>query len=65
MSLNKYGEIANIRNETWAAAYRYKVSNGIKVVELKLKKTHAFIHINSRKRCANIVHWATPNMLPM
>ena len=37
-SLNKYREIANIRNETWAAAYRYKVSNGLKVVELTLKK---------------------------
>jgi len=37
-SLNKYGETVNIRNETWAAAYRYKVSNGIRVVELKLKK---------------------------
>lgn len=37
-SLSKYGEIANIRNETWAAAYRYKVSNGITLVDLKLKK---------------------------
>jgi len=37
-SLNKYGDIASIRNETWAAAYTYKVSNGINVVELKLKK---------------------------
>ena len=38
-SRSKYGEIANIQNETRAAAYRYKVSNFIKVVELKLKNT--------------------------
>jgi len=53
-SLNKYGETANIRNETWAAAYRYKVSNGIKVVELKLKKSHAFLHVNSRKHATDV-----------
>jgi len=54
-SLSKYGEIANIRNETWTAAYRYNISNGIKAVELKLKKTHAILHVHSRERCPNIV----------
>jgi len=37
-SLSKYGEIVNIRDEMWAAAYRYKVFNGIRIVEIKLKR---------------------------
>jgi len=37
-SLPKYGEIGNIRGEIWAAIYRYKVFNGIKIVEIKLKR---------------------------
>jgi len=37
-SLFKYGEIVNIRDEMWAAVYRYKVFNGIKIVEIKLKR---------------------------
>ena len=38
-SLSKYGEIGHIRDEMWAALYRYKVFNGIKIVEIKLKNT--------------------------
>jgi len=35
--LSKYGEIMSIRDELQAAAYRYKVYNGIWIVEIKLK----------------------------
>lgn len=36
--LAKYGEVVNIRDEIWAAAYRYKVYNGVRIAELKLKQ---------------------------
>jgi len=36
--LTKFGEIIRIRDELWAAAYRYKVYNGVRIVEIKLKK---------------------------
>jgi len=38
VKLSKYGEIVNIRDEMWAAAYRYKVHNGVRIVEIKLKQ---------------------------
>jgi len=44
-SLYKYGEIVNIRDETWAAVYKYKVFNGIRKVEIKLKR-HMPSHLN-------------------
>jgi len=37
-SLSKYGEIVNIRDEMWAAVYRYKVFNGLRIVQIKLKR---------------------------
>jgi len=36
--LNKYGETIRLRDEMWAAAYRYKVYNGVRIAEIKLKK---------------------------
>jgi len=36
-SLSKYGEIVNTRDEMWAAVYRYKVFNGIRIIEIILK----------------------------
>ena len=36
--LTKYGEIIRIRDELWAPAYRYKVYNGVRIAEIKLKK---------------------------
>jgi hypothetical protein len=35
--LSKYGDIVSIREELWASVYRYKVYNGIRIVEVKLK----------------------------
>jgi len=35
--LTKFGEI-RIRDELWAAAFRYKVYNGVRIAEIKLKK---------------------------
>jgi RNA recognition motif-containing protein len=35
--LSKYGHIVSIRDELLAAAYRYKVYNGIRIDEIKLK----------------------------
>jgi hypothetical protein len=37
-SLTKYGEVKNIRDEIWTSAYRYKLYNGIRIVDMKLKK---------------------------
>jgi hypothetical protein len=37
-SLIKYGEVKNIRDESWTSAYRYKVYNGVRIVDMKLKK---------------------------
>jgi len=37
-NLSKYGDIVNIRDEVWEAAYRYKVHNGVRIVEIKLKQ---------------------------
>jgi hypothetical protein len=36
--LSKYGDIVSIRDELWAAVYRYKLYNGIRMVEIKLKR---------------------------
>jgi hypothetical protein len=37
-SLAEYGEVMQIWEEMWAKSYRYKVYNGIRIVEIKLKK---------------------------
>ena len=37
-SLVKNGEVREIREEQWTRAYRYRVSNGILIVEMDLKK---------------------------
>jgi len=44
--LATYGEIKSIRDELWAAAYRYKVYNGIQIAEIKLKR-HMPSHIST------------------
>ena len=36
-NLAKYGEVKDIKEELWAKACRYKVSNGIRIVEMNLK----------------------------
>jgi hypothetical protein len=36
MALGAYGEIREIQTDTWSNAYRYPVTNGIRVVEMKL-----------------------------
>ena len=43
--LATYGEIKSIRDELWAGAYRYKVYNGIRIAETKLKR-HIPSHIS-------------------
>ena len=37
-SLTKYGEVKNIREELWTSVYRYKVYNGIRIVDMNLKQ---------------------------
>jgi hypothetical protein len=34
----KYGKVEGIQDEKWTRQYKYAVSNGIRVVELNLKK---------------------------
>jgi hypothetical protein len=36
-NLAKYGEVKDIKEELWKKAYRYKVSNWIRIVEMNLK----------------------------
>jgi hypothetical protein len=39
----KYGTVFNVKADTWAAAYRYRVPNGIQIVTIDLK-----VHIPSQ-----------------
>jgi hypothetical protein len=41
--LIKYGEVLEIKEEYWTSAYRYKIANGIRLVQINLKR-----HIPSR-----------------
>jgi hypothetical protein len=36
--ITKYGEVSRITDETWASACRYKVYNGIKIIEMSQKQ---------------------------
>jgi hypothetical protein len=36
-SLTNYGEVKNINEDLWARACRYPVSNGIRIVDMKIK----------------------------
>ena len=36
--LLKFGEVKTIRDEMWTQAYRYKVYNGVRIVEIRLKQ---------------------------
>jgi len=42
-AMSKYGDVKDIQKEQWPSQYRYKVSNGIKIVELN-RKTHVPSH---------------------
>ena len=45
-AMAQYGDVKDIQEEQWPNQYRYKVSNGIKIVELNLTNTlpsHMFI----------------------
>jgi len=47
--VSRYGEVKRIRDEAWNSAYRYKVYNGMRIVEMKLKQhlpSHMFISGN-------------------
>jgi len=39
VALAQYGVIKSIQEESWSKAYRYAVSNGIKIVTVALKNT--------------------------
>jgi len=45
---SKYGDVKDIKDEQWPNQYRYKVLNGVKLIELNLKKTRAFPYVYSR-----------------
>jgi hypothetical protein len=42
-ALTKYGEVLDIKEEFWTTSYRYKVSNGVRLAQIKLKQ-----HLPSR-----------------
>jgi len=35
--MSRHGEVKSNRDEVWTSAHRYKVYNGIRIVEMKLK----------------------------
>jgi hypothetical protein len=43
-NLFKHGEVKDIKEELWTKAYRYKVSNGIRILEINLK-LHLLSHM--------------------
>lgn len=43
-SLTKYGEVKNIKEELWTQAYRYKVYNGKRIVDMKFKRLTSHAH---------------------
>ena len=47
IALAQYGDIKSIQEKSWSKAYRYAVSNGIKIVTMALK-THSSTHNNSQ-----------------
>jgi len=46
-ALGAYGEIREIQAETWSNSYRYPVANGIRIIEIIVRK-----HIPSRMEIA-------------
>jgi hypothetical protein len=44
-TLAQYGEVRAITEEQWTNAYRYRVSNGVRIVEMSLRK-HLPSHMN-------------------
>jgi hypothetical protein len=63
-SISKYGEVKIIRDEMWASRYRYKVSNGVKVVDMRLKQ-HLPSHLLIAGNDALLSYDGQPNMLQM
>ena len=43
--MTQYGEVKSVRDELWNSAYRYKVFNGVRIADMKLKK-HIPSHLN-------------------
>jgi hypothetical protein len=42
--MEHYGVVRNVQEETWARQYKYAVSNGVRLVDMKLK-THVPSHL--------------------
>jgi len=63
--LTKYGEIIRIRDELWAAAYRYKVYNGVRIAEIKLEKAHTLPFVNSGQRRHDFIRQSAADLLPL
>jgi len=45
--ISQYGNVRAITEEMWSREYRYPVSNGVRIVEMDLKKTYTITHVNS------------------
>jgi len=59
--LTKFGEIIRIQDELWAAAYRYKVYNGVRLAEINLKK-HIPSHLSIEDNEAMILYYRQPSI---
>ena len=54
-----YGEVKSVRDELWNSSYRYKVFNGVRIVEMRLKK-HLPSHLNISGNDALITYDGQP-----
>jgi hypothetical protein len=54
-ALSPYGEVAAIHEDSWSSAYRYPVSNGVRIAVTKLKKTSTVTyHYRGHKGTGNV-----------
>jgi hypothetical protein len=53
-ALSPFGEVMEVHEDSWSNAYRYPVSNGVRIVVTKLKK-HTITHGSSRQKGTHIV----------
>jgi len=57
--MTQYGEVKSVRDELWNSAYRYKVYNGVRIADMKLKK-HIPSHLNILGYDAMIAYGGQP-----
>jgi len=57
--MSKFGDVKSIRDEMWTQAYRYKVYNGVRIVEIQLKQ-HILSHLATASNNTIITYEGQP-----